>query len=599
MVSNVAIAQNGEIVRTWVFNPNYTLSGNAKNYPGNKIPAPKSRFETFATIGSPIIFHDEQPTERIHNLIKSDSLPKTAFTVDMWILDHVNQATGVLIAERSKTDNSKSNWLLGYYDGYVHFQINTSLGIKTLDYKLGKGWMKYWHHIVAVAEDGKMSLLVNGKTVKEEKVGSFEYNDDSNKELEVAGYFKNEPYMGISNLLKSCRLYKGVANESDLKKRYHQLQKWVKSGHLTNEEFHFNAGPYLHYATQNSVNIVWETNELSLAKIKYGEDLELKEELSCNEAKYIHEISIDNLEPDKLYYYEIETRSLSGSLMSSGVLTFGTAVNNNDPISFCVIGDTESRPQINQQIGSMIWEERPNFVLHLGDITDGGMKEHKFEWNYEYFTGITPIASRIPFFTVPGNGEGDLYWYKRYHRLPNNEEFYKFNYGNAEFFMLNSNAESELQKGGKQYKWLEDELMKSDATWKFVAHHHCPVSSDENDFGNTWNGEKSTEGDPKFNDIIELYQKYGVDVVFFGHVHAYERTWPLLNGVASQHGGVVYIQSGGGGGNLEDFVPNHRTFSNRVQRGHHYCRVDIFENEFVFKMYDVDGALKDYYTIKK
>ena len=87
--------------------------------------------------------------------------------------------------------------------------------------------------------------------------------------------------------------------------------------------------------------------------------------------------------------------------------------------------------------------------------------------------------------------------------------------------------------------------------------------------------------------------------MFFGHVHAYERTWPLLNGAAVQQDGVVYIQSGGDGGNIEDFVPNHRSFSNRVQRGHHYCRVDIFENEFVFKMYDIEGCLKDYCKIKK
>ena len=165
--------------------------------------------------------------------------------------------------------------------------------------------------------------------------------------------------------------------------------------------------------------------------------------------------------------------------------------------------------------------------------------------------------------------------------------------------MLNSNVREELKSGGVQYEWLKSQLLKSAATWKFVAHHHCPVSSDENDFGNTWEGEPSSGGDPRFDDLKKLYQDEGVDVVFYGHVHAYERSYPLTDGSVDEENGVVYIKSGGAGGHLEDFTAGCYNFSNKVQHGNHYCRVNISGNKLDFKVFDLEGRLKDFFQIAK
>ena len=57
--------------------------------------------------------------------------------------------------------------------------------------------------------------------------------------------------------------------------------------------------------------------------------------------------------------------------------------------------------------------------------------------------------------------------------------------------------------------------------------------------------------------------------------------------------------SGGAGGHLEDFAPTHNTFSSKIQRGNHYCKVDVFNNTFLLKMYDIEGRLKDFFELKK
>ncbi|MEO0900232.1 MAG: metallophosphoesterase [Bacteroidota bacterium] len=585
-----------KLVADWTFHPNYTLYRNAANYPGNKIDPPKSRFEIFKTVGDPIHYFQQKPTDRLINFMESEEIPDGPFSVELWLINHVNLPVGAMICARNQKNIP---WLMGYFGKEVSFSMTDVKGKQHLiKGKVEKAWKKYWVHLVGTWDGEKMTLYLNGKKLGENpQVGVWKKEEGT--ELELAGYFEKEPYMINSNLVKAGRIYEGAMGPKEINKRFAFLQSQVENGFLFPDTLHFNAGPYLHLATQHTINILWETNQLTKAKVRYGRTLPLDQVEELEEAAYIQEIQLKDLAPATPYYYEIEVENLNGQKMSSGILTFGTAGREDEPISFCLIGDTESRPQINNRLGEMIWEERPNFILHLGDITDGGKKPHKFEWNYEYFTGIIPVASRIPVFPVPGNGEGDLYWYKKYHKLPGNEAYYTFSYGNADFFMLNSNAANELKNGGAQYEWLKKELASSEAEWKFIAHHHCPISSDENDFGNTWAGEESTKGDPRFDALRALYEKEGVDVVFFGHVHAFERTYPMKGGKVDDQNGVVYIKSGGAGGHLEDFVPTHNSFTQKNQRGHHYCKVDIFKNHFVFRMYDIEGRLKDYVEWKK
>ena len=587
------------LIGDWVFHPNYTLARNAENYPGQRIEPPKSRFQRFKTLGEPLYFYEQKPTKRITDILAPAKIPEAAFSIEMWLLNHVNMPMGSLMALRDKQSTEDPSWLIGVYGKEAVFHVQAQHTAADLITPVERGWKRYWSHLVGTYDGDTARLFLNGK-----QVAAYENLDGglkmpANPQLEVSGYFGQEPYMKISNHVKSARLHGKALSLSEVQGRYAELQQLVEQGHFFPDTFHFNAGPYLHYATPNSMNILWETDRMATAVVEYGRSIPLSHKKEIATPAYIQEITLDGLEPETPYYYQVTAIDPEGKEMKSGILTFGTAVKESSAFSFCILGDTESRPHINHRLGEMIWEERPNFIMHLGDVTDGGKKPHKFEWNYEYFTGIVPVASRVPMFPVPGNGEGDLYWYNRYHRLPDPEAYYSFQYGNAEFFMLNSNASGELKKGGVQYEWLKEKLEASTARWKFVAHHHCPFSSDENDFGNTWEGKESSLGDPKFDELKRLYEAEGVDVVFYGHVHAYERSWPLKEGQVDQEKGVVYIKSGGAGGHLEDFVPTHSWFSTKTQRGHHYCKVDIHGDTFSFKMYDSEGRMKDFLELNK
>ncbi len=142
-------------------------------------------------------------------------------------------------------------------------------------------------------------------------------------------------------------------------------------------------------------------------------------------------------------------------------------------------------------------------------------------------------------------------------------------------------------------------LAKSTATWKFVCHHHPPYSSDEDDFGNLWKTNKSTRGDLRVRELAQLYDKHGVDMVWNGHIHSYERTWPLKADEVVEHNGTIYMITGGGGGHLETAGPFKPGFQNNVRHGHHYCIVAINGKVLEFKAFTLDDRLFDYMKIEK
>lgn len=368
--------------------------------------------------------------------------------------------------------------------------------------------------------------------------------------------------------------------------------------------------PYLQYPTQTSISIMWETSQPGTTVVHYSEagivnfDPKTKKPIEPKLAERMegavgdmHRIELTNLKPSTRYIYRVETKVNDGSVLLSDISTFMTAIRADEAWSFTVVGDTQRNPEITGRIAKQMWERRPHFVMHCGDVVDEG--KNKDQWLYDLFQPSNMLFRRVAVLPTIGNHEKNDPNYYRYFSMPEPKYYYKFTYGNADLFAIDTNGLRNLGRDGEQYLWLDKELAASKATWKIVFHHHPAYSSDDDDFGYSWYG-KSGDGEPRVQrNLVELYEKHQVDMVFNGHVHVYERTWPVRQKKVDHEKGTIYVTSGGGGGKLEDFTPTPHWFKAEQRSCYHYCYITVHSGTLHFKAFDVEGRLFDAMTLDK
>lgn len=365
----------------------------------------------------------------------------------------------------------------------------------------------------------------------------------------------------------------------------------------------FLVAPYLQFSTKTSISILWETREPASTLVRFGEArphvtravLDRSATLAGN--RHMHEVLLNGLKPETNYFWQASSVTTAGDTVRSAVYTFKTAVNDSSAYMFALIGDTQRNsrtPWAWEKIADLVWEDRPNFAVLAGDLVDQGLDKN--DWLENFFPKGRPLLSRVPVYPVLGNHEQDASYYYQYVVAPSPEYYYTFTYGNAQFFMIDTNRD--VSEGSEQYDWLEWELAKSKATWKIAVHHHQPYSSDSDDHGDTYQS-VSTLGGTDTRKLVPLYERYGLDFCLFGHTHLYERSWPIKDNKINMKNGVVYINSGGAGGGLEAFAPTRSWFTAELQSVHHYCTFAIFEDNVIFKSIDHEGKMLDAFQMQK
>jgi hypothetical protein len=203
-----------------------------------------------------------------------------------------------------------------------------------------------------------------------------------------------------------------------------------------------------------------------------------------------------------------------------------TLPNKEGNVRFMVVGDTGTGSNRQEQLAQMMLRYRQTFpfefALMLGDNMYGGEKavdyKHKFEDVYRPL-----LNQKVKFYAALGNHDESNQRFYEFFNM-DGQEYYRFTKGNVSFYSLNSNY---MDK--KQVDWFNDKLAGDTSTWKIAFFHHPPYSSGG-----------AHGSDTKLRQIVEpIFMKYGVNVVFAGHEHFYERIKPQK--------GIYYFISGSGG----------------------------------------------------
>lgn len=236
-----------------------------------------------------------------------------------------------------------------------------------------------------------------------------------------------------------------------------------------------------------------------------------------------------NLEPGKTYYYKFPNDDY----------VYFNAPKATD-FTFVACSDHQT-DNTNIKAGAMaIAEKNPDFVISCGDICNDGYSTG--DWKSRFFDLFVPNIAGLPFAAAPGNHDG---WNLFADVLGQENRYHSFVYGNTRFIMLD--VEAAYTPDTQQYKWLEEILKNDTSTWKIISLHESPYCCVPTHYSNLL----------VRDNLVPLFEKYGVNLVLGGHMHAYDRT-KVVNGVqyvtlpclgASPSGGTVNTD--------EDFYHKH------------------------------------------
>jgi 3',5'-cyclic AMP phosphodiesterase CpdA len=109
------------------------------------------------------------------------------------------------------------------------------------------------------------------------------------------------------------------------------------------------------------------------------------------------------------------------------------------------------------------------------------------------------------------------------------ELYYSFDYGNVHIVSLDSQISARDETNREtMLQWLKDDLMANTTHWTVVIFHHPPYTKGSHDSDLAIGGIDQPIFDMR-EQFTPVFESYGVDVVYSGHSHIYERSY-YING---------------------------------------------------------------------
>lgn len=369
--------------------------------------------------------------------------------------------------------------------------------------------------------------------------------------------------------------------------------------------------PYLQSVDRNRAIVMWTFPTPGSGVVQYSTDKSYSRSATAQSkpfppsqtgqtAAYTqYEAELTGLAPNTTYFYRATVDGRNQT--PTDELSFRTA--GPGPFSFLVFGDTGQATTDQLNVATRMSFEfpisgagGPALVLHTGDIAYYSGTFDQFENNY--FGYYFNMMRRVPFFPAPGNHEyvtpGALP-FLAVHSMPagrapaaDRGRYYSFDWGNVHFICLDSN--DPLLKAdtgtGKMFEWLEDDLQRTTQFWRVAYWHHPPYASGPN---------SSDPGQAFIYDILRnkmllILERHGVQLVFNGHEHSYQRSRPIrADSVADDpNNGILYITTGGGGAGLYPVYPR-PTVAFGVSAPH-YVHADVQGGRMTLHAIGVDGV---------
>jgi len=248
-------------------------------------------------------------------------------------------------------------------------------------------------------------------------------------------------------------------------------------------------------------------------------------------------VAISNLKPSSKYFYSVESAS-KGKVNQY----FITPPESGKSISVRIwvisdFGQTTSAQNERRLETIAHWKAFNNddyhasFVLSLGDQTED---DAIYQIQHNYFSQLENVLRVSPLYTIIGNHDNhdSTINYLQTFTLPQHgeaggipsgtEKYYSFDYSNIHVVVLCSEIYDPAGRKA-QVEWLKKDLENNRQGW-LIACMHQPLQS--GGYHPTDNDRSSSQ---RRQEWLAILEDHGVDLIFQGHNHVYERSYLVDN----------------------------------------------------------------------
>ncbi len=272
---------------------------------------------------------------------------------------------------------------------------------------------------------------------------------------------------------------------------------------------------------------------------------------------------LDSLVPGVEYTYTVGDRSGR----------FIAPPDASQTLHFAVFGDSRTGDDVHRRIVQAVLAQRPDVFLTTGDDVESGTQLSQWQ---TFFEIERPLLETTAFTGVPGNHDvGSLF--SNLVRLTSDTSgssrtWGSLDIGPAHFVLVDGN--SPVTRGSPQYDFIDRDLARNESKPLFVLLHQPLYSSGQH--GGAGSGSIPSSLGPMFS-------RHGVDVVFQGHDHDYERTNAI--------NGVTYFVTGGAGAPL--YGVGRSSWTATSESVNHYMIIDASPTSIHIVTKRLDGTQLD------
>jgi hypothetical protein len=356
----------------------------------------------------------------------------------------------------------------------------------------------------------------------------------------------------------------------------------------------FTRGPFLQNFTTRSARVIWNTSAAGPGFIEFGTNIETAVRMGLPKIATNHVATLTNLLPGTVYVYRAGLLR-NGEEFTSDWSTLRT-FSESGGLDFEVVGDSGWASVAQFDIAREMRQSSADLIVHVGDLAYFGFT--RYVADSRFFSVYAEQMQHVPLYVAFGNHEMYLdrtavldALYLPTNNVTGTEHFYSFEDGDAHFAILWTDLQSgaDYGPGSPQYQWLENDLASTSKPWKFLFFHQVWRSSSLHDYDD-YDSDQTIDTEELERGPATLARKYGVQIIFNGHDHGYQRFVP--------GGGPISFISGGGGAVLYPLASPHPEMTHFWSR-HNFLQVSLRGEEATVNAVGEDGRIFDSLTIRR